>query len=80
MLLRLFQVQDGQPMDVPLLELPTLLEAHSEFLGSTTKTDFEKVSRNVYFTHYRAFLRLELNNTKVSLFLTADLYHSIFFP
>ena len=67
MLVAHFEPGPDQPLDVSLIELPTLLEADTDYFDKTrTKTTFEKMSRKIFFTYYRSFLRKELNGSQVT--------------
>ena len=56
----------GDSLDMPLVELPVLLEPFDQFPGQSTKTDWEMAARQIYYTHFKEFLKVEFNEYEVS--------------
>ena len=59
-------------LDIPIIELPILLEPINDFLDKNTKTKTEHAARRVYFVHYRDFVRTLTNDDSLVISLTIN--------
>ena len=59
----IFETSTG--INLPLIELTSIVEAQDSFLGNSQKTDYEKAARMVYYVHYVTFMEKLLAGTNV---------------
>ena len=53
----------GDPLEIPINEVPQLLEPFSQFTDGHEKTNRELASRMIFYAHYQAFRRNLMNGT-----------------
>ena len=76
-------VMGSQSVDIPINEIPLLLGPMSKFLDIYEKSEKEKASRKVYFSHFLEFKKRELQSKEVkcnSLFRVDGILWASFDP
>ena len=61
----IFGHAEAESWNIPLIEIPLLLDPLTKFLGDQQKTEHELAARKIYFTHLKHFEKELFNGTKV---------------
>ena len=61
----IFGHTEPESWNIPIVELPVLLDPFDKFIGDKEKTVREYAARLIYYTHFKTFEKEILNGTEV---------------